>query len=649
MAAFASRWPSNATDDGAVTANGAARGDHGALALSVEHLDVSVPRMRPGPARILSDVSVSAREGEIVAVVGESGCGKSTLASAITGLLPPAVMRTAGRILLDGDDIAGLPEKELRKYRGRVVGYIPQDHIGAFNPVLTVERHLVEGPMTHLGLSRREARRRAAGLLEMVRLDEPTRILCSYPHQLSGGMRQRVMIAAAMSCGPKLLVADEPTTALDVTVQAEILKLLRDLCLSQGTGLVLISHDLSVVGGVADRVVVLYSGEVVEEGPTSLLLGTPSHPYTRALLRAVPDPGDPQARTKPLAAIAGRPPDIANRPAGCWFHPRCPYAMADDECSRTHPDLMKTGEDRAVRTFHPCPAGKDEAEAPGGTAASADPPRPADAALLAGAAARTALLQVENLTKSYGQRGAAGRGHRALDSVSLSVESGQTFGLIGESGSGKSTLAHCVLQLTKPYSGTVIFDGRPLEDISGGALRKLRQDLQPIFQDARNSLEPKMTVGAAVEEALHIHEGRRSANSRARALEALRQVGLGETIAQRYPKQCSGGELQRACIARALVLRPKLLICDEAVSSLDVSSRAQVLNLLRELQSAEEISLLFITHDFGAVTAMSDVVGVLNRGRLVECGAAAAVLRRPSHTYTKQLLGAVPRLLTTPT
>ena len=637
-----------------MTGNGAARGDYGTPALSVEHLDVSVLGMRPDPARILSDVSVSAHGGEIVAIVGESGCGKSTLASAITGLLPSAGMRTAGRILLDGDDIAGLPERELRKYRGRVVGYIPQDHIGAFNPVLTVERHLVEGPMTHLGLSRREARRRAAGLLEMVSLDAPTRILSSYPHQLSGGMRQRVMIAAAMSCGPKLLVADEPTTALDVTVQAEILKLLRDLCLSQGTGLVLISHDLSVVGGVADRVVVLYSGEVVEEGPTSLLLGAPSHPYTQALLRAVPDPGDPQARTKPLAAIAGRPPDIANRPAGCWFHPRCPYATANDECSRTHPDLRKTGERRAVRTFHPCPVGKGEAAAPGGTATSADLLRPTDAVLLAGAAVRTALLQVENLTKSYGQRGArsrgtADRGHMALDAVSLSVEPGQTFGLIGESGSGKSTLAHCVLQLAKPYGGTVIFDGRPLEDISGGALRKLRKNLQPIFQDARNSLESKMTVGAAVEEALHIHEGRRSANSRARALEALRQVGLGESIAQRYPKQCSGGELQRACIARALVLRPKLLICDEAVSSLDVSSRAQVLNLLRELQSAEGISLLFITHDFGAVTAMSDVVGVLNRGRLVECGAAAAVLHQPSHTYTKQLLEAVPRLLATPT
>lgn len=603
-----------------------------ALPLSVENLGVAVGGARD--VQILSDVWLSASPGEIVAVVGESGCGKSTLAAAIAGLLP-ATMRLSGRILLDGTDTTILAEKDLRRFRGRVVGFVPQDHIGAFNPVLTVERHLTEGPMTHLGISRREARRLAADLLVMVRLDATERILKSYPHQLSGGMRQRVMIAAAMACGPRLLVADEPTTALDVTVQAEILDLLRELCRTRGTAMILVSHDLSVVAGIADRVAVLYSGEVVEEGPTRLILGVPRHPYTEALLRSVPDPDDLGMRSRKLVTVPGRPPDIDNRPAGCWFHPRCPYASPDDDCARMHPELRSSG-GRSVRTFHPRP----DAQA---AAASAAQPLYAPTSRGDG----PALLEVTGLTKAYAARarlaGRAVQGHVALRDVSIRITPGQTFGLIGESGSGKSTLAHCVLQLARPYTGTIAFDGLPLDKLSGSELRRARCQFQAIFQDARNSLDPRLTIGAAVEEALHIHDSR-AKDPRSRVLDALGQVGLGAAIAQRYPRQCSGGELQRACIARALILRPKLLICDEAVSSLDVSTRAQVLNLLRDLQASAGIAILFITHDFGAVAAMSDVVGVLEGGNLVECTAATSLLRQPEHAYTRRLLNAVPRL-----
>jgi peptide/nickel transport system ATP-binding protein len=618
-----------------------------ALPLSVEGLSVTVAASRKTDGvQILSDVSLSVGPGEIVAVVGESGCGKSTLAAAISGLLPPATTRYDGRIVLDGHQTTGLPEKELRKLRGRVVGYVPQDHIGAFNPVLTVERHLTEGPVEHLGISRREARKLAADLLRMVRLDATERVLNSYPHQLSGGMRQRVMIAAAMACSPRLLVADEPTTALDVSVQAEILDLLRELCRSHNTAMVLISHDLSVVAGIADRVAVLYSGEVVEEGPTRLILTTPQHPYTEALLRSVPDPDDLGMRGRPLATIPGRPPDITARPQGCWFHPRCPYADQDDECARSHPPLV-TEYGRSIRTFHPRLSG-------GALSGDIAPSR---RYATAPAATASALLEVSGLSKTYRTTSrlasrfvrsetpdaSANGQHPALDDVSITIAAGQTFGLVGESGSGKSTLAHCVLQLARPYAGTILFDGKSLDDVSGVAMRQARRRFQVIFQDARNSLDPRLTVGAAVEEALRIHEGKAKDTAR-RTLEALGHVGLSAAFAQRYPQQCSGGELQRVCLARALILRPKLLICDEAVSSLDVSTRAQILNLLRELQSQDGIAILFITHDFGVVAAMSDVVGVLDRGRLVECGDAQTVLRQPEHDYTRKLLDAVPRI-----
>jgi peptide/nickel transport system ATP-binding protein len=598
--------------------------------LRAEHVGVSVRSANGARGEILRDLSLTIAAGEVLAIVGESGCGKSTLASAVAGLPPPGAEVT-GRIVIGDEDIVSTSERRRRQLRGRVVGFVPQDHIGAFNPVMTIERHLMEGPRAHLGLSRREARTRARDLLTLVELDPSDRVLKAHPHQLSGGMRQRVMIAAAMACGPSLIVADEPTTALDVTVQASILHLLAELCRTRSIGLMLISHDLSVVAQVADHVAVLYSGEVVESGRTDVLLHRPRHPYTEALLSAVPDPQDRTVRRRRLTTIPGRPPDIHARPDGCWFAPRCPYATEGDRCLTEHPTLTELAPGHWASTFHPREPGtslgtrRDDEEHYGHTTRGSEP-----------------ILRVSGLTKRYGGR--HNSGPPALQEVSIELFPGQTLGLIGGSGSGKSTLAQCVLQLNGEYTGTITFDGRGLEALDRRAMRGLRRELQVIFQDARNSLDPRLTIRNAIAEALQIHEGRTPDRLRQRVEQALAHVGLPDTIADRYPRQCSGGELQRVCIARALILKPRLLICDEAVSSLDVSTRAQILNLLRDLQEENGISLLFITHDFGPVAAMSDVIGVLHDGRLVECGPAGEVLRAPTDDYTRELIAAVPRL-----
>ncbi len=599
--------------------------------LEAEGVTVSTARGE----QILREVSLTVDAEQVLAVVGESGCGKSTFAAAATGLLP-AGLRVDGRITVAGENLVGTSERRLRMLRGSVVGFVPQDHIAAFNPVLTIERHLTEGPRTHLGLSRAAARRHALELLELVDLDPTEQLLKSHPHQLSGGMRQRVMIAAAMACGPQLIVADEPTTALDVTVQASIMRLLAELCQTQRIGLILISHDLSVVAQVADRVAVLYAGEVVEYGHTASMLHDPRHPYTEALLSAVPDPEDPTIRSRRLRTIRGRPPDIGDRPAGCWFYPRCPYAgdTSDDPCASEHPALLEVEPDRLVRTFHPRTAG---------AATSARPRGEPDDGFRRTDPDQKAVLRVIGVTKRYGRRSDS---KPALEDVSIEILPGQTFGLIGGSGSGKSTLAQCILQLNGSYDGRIEFQGKALETLSRSEMRNLRPELQVIFQDARNSLDSRLTVRASIAEAVQIHEGRAPRDLSARVSDAFAAVGLPETIGNRYPRQCSGGELQRACIARALILKPRLLICDEAVSSLDVSTRAQILNLLRRLQQDEGISMLFITHDFGPVAAMSDTIGVLNLGRLVECGVADQVLRAPTDAYTRELISSVPQLVT---
>lgn len=612
-------------------------------AVEVENLTTR-HRTRAGDVEILSDVSFGVDPGAILGIVGESGCGKSTLALALAGLLPPRSATLRGSILLDGTEVVGLPERELRRLRGRSVGFVPQDPMGALNPTVTVGVQLMEAPRAHLGLDGPAATMLALEHLEMVRLPASQALLKSYPHQLSGGMRQRVMIAIALSCRPALVVADEPTTALDVTVQAEVLQLFRELCRASGSALIIISHDLSVVADIADEIAVLYAGEIIERSATQGVTVAPAHPYTRELLNAVPDLTDPQCRWLPLASIPGKPPAVAERPTGCRFAPRCRQADTD-ECHTVHSDLREVRPGHWARTLHPLaaptavPARTSSRDRPAGREAP-DPTR-FDPAMVNPQMSDDIMVSVGRVSKTFGH----GPGSlTAVDDVTLQIRAGQTYGLVGESGSGKSTLAHCVMQLARPYQGDIVVDGVSMDSLSKRELRAMRRRLQIIFQDARNSMDTRKTIGTSLVEPLHIHGMTKRAEMRDQVLDRIEAVGLNPAILQRFPSQCSGGELQRACIARALLLRPKMLICDEAVTSLDVSSRAQVVNLLRELQVNENLTMLFISHDFATITAMSDVVGVMRGGRLIEQGDAQQVLKHPAHAYTKQLLAAVPRL-----
>lgn len=593
-------------------------------------------RTRAGDIGILTDVSFEVDQGAILGIVGESGCGKSTLALALAGLLPPRVATLSGSILMDGTEVVGLPERQLRQLRGSRVGFVPQDPMGALNPTVTVGAQLMEAPIEHLGLDRRAATALALEHLEMVRLPSSPSLLKAYPHQLSGGMRQRVMIAIAMSCRPALVVADEPTTALDVTVQAEVLQLFRELCKASGSALIIISHDLSVVADIADEIAVLYAGEIIERAATDAVTSSPAHPYTRELLNAVPDLTDPECRWLPLASIPGKPPAVTERPAGCRFAPRCNLSDTD-ECHLKHSELREVRPNHWARTLHALAAPTSAALS---RSMRATPTSPRD---YPPASDDDVMMSVTGVSKTFGH----GDGSlRAVADVTFQVRAGQTYGLVGESGSGKSTLAHCVMQLTRPYQGDIVLDGVSMDSLTKRELRAMRRRLQIIFQDARNSMDPRKTIGTSLVEPLHIHGTTKRAQIRAQVLDRIEAVGLNPAILRRYPSQCSGGELQRACIARALLLRPKMLICDEAVTSLDVSSRAQVVNLLRELQVSENLTMLFISHDFATITAMSDIVGVMRAGQLIEQGDAQQVLKRPVHSYTKQLLAAVPHLHT---
>ncbi len=597
-------------------------------------------RSKRGEVEILTDVSLHIERGRVLGVVGESGCGKSTLALALAGLLSSRTAKLSGSILLDGVELVGLPERQLRKLRGSRVGFVPQDPMEALNPTVTVGTQLMEAPIEHLGMNKHDAKALAIELLEMVRLPGAESLLKAYPHHLSGGMRQRVMIAIAMSCRPSLVVADEPTTALDVTVQAEVLRLFRELCEASGSALIVMSHDLSVVAGIADEIAVLYAGEVIEWAGTEAVIDLPAHPYTHALLNAVPDLDDPNCRERALEAIPGKPPAVDQRPPGCRFAPRCSAAGTDD-CAELHTELRPVRQGHLVRTLHPLTA-DSRAMAFTGLRTSVRLPAQQDGDAPSLGKRPGPMLVVEGLTKTYERR--RHESFQAVANASLEIHPGQTYGLVGESGSGKSTLAHCVTQLARPYDGRITFEGVAIDGLGGQALRSMRRRLQIIFQDARNSMDPRMTIGAAIAEPLRIHGGVCRDEAKERVLARLEDVGLSQEMLERYPRQCSGGELQRVCIARALILRPGLLVCDEAVTSLDVSSRAQVINLLRELQARENLAMLFISHDFATIKAVSDVVGVMHRGELIEQGTAEQVLTDPLHDCTKELLAAVPRL-----
>ena len=526
--------------------------------LRIENLTVDLP---PGADRphALVDLSLSVKPGEIVCVVGESGSGKSLTAGTILGLLPQGVHASAGRVLWEGQDLLKLAPEALRRLRGQRIGMIFQEPMTALNPLRTIGDQIGEVFRTHTRLSRADIRRRTLELLDSVRLPDPAHALDGYPHELSGGQRQRAMIAMALALEPALLIADEPTTALDVTTQAQILHLIHDLQRRKGTAVLFITHDFGVVAEIADRVAVMQRGELVESGPADQVLEHPRHPYTRALIAAVP----------PLA---------------------------------------------------PAPARADlDAEAP-------------------------AILTTHDLSKTYRKRGWFGRQGRvthAVDGVTLTLRRGGTLGVVGESGSGKSTLARTLLGLLPPDGGDITLAGEPLSFKGGHARRAHARRVQMVFQDPYGSLNPRQRVGEIVAQGPIVH-GTPRREALARAQELFELVGLSPDAVRRFPHEFSGGQRQRVGLARALAMRPQVLIADEPVSALDVSVQAQVLALLARLREQLGLSIVFITHDLRVAAQVCDHIAVMKSGRVVEEGVCAEVFNNPVHPYTQALLSAVP-------
>jgi peptide/nickel transport system ATP-binding protein len=560
--------------------------------LDIEDLRIEFASRRRTQVAV-QGVSLRLEKGEILGVVGESGAGKSTIGNAVIGLLEPPGRMADGQVRLHGERIDNLPESARRRVRGRRIGMIFQDPLTSLDPLQTVETQLVETMQVHLSLGAAAARERAVDLLRQVGIDQPEIRVAQYPHQFSGGMRQRVVIALALCCEPEVIVADEPTTALDVSIQAQILDLLRRLCKEKQVGMILITHDMGVIADVTDRVAVLYRGQLVEEGPTAKILGDPDHPYTRSLIAAVPRP-DVKLHRFPLvtyiedARAPTRPLDI-----------------------RTH--WLGQERDFGERGVHP-------------------------------------LVETRGLGMRFMLKSAfLARNRRTLDAVrnvSLSIPEGEVFGLVGESGSGKSTVARLIAGLYTPTAGSVHFAGAELTALRGEkALNPFRRQIQMIFQDPYSSLNPRMRVLDAVAEPIRFHRLATDETQTRRIVhDLLDVVGLDTDAALRFPHEFSGGQRQRICIARALATRPRFLICDEPTSALDVSIQAQILNLLKDLQEKLGLTMLFISHDLPVIRQMCDRVGVMRHGELLEVADTETLFETPRHSYTRQLLELMPRL-----
>ncbi len=576
-------------------------------------------------------IDFTVRAGETLALLGESGCGKSATALSLLRLLPPTGRILGGEVNFSGSELLQLPETEMRAVRGGGMAMIFQEPATSLNPVLTVGRQIGEVLERHLALSGEAVRRRALELLDAVGIADAPRRLNEFPFQLSGGMKQRVMIAVALAGKPKLLIADEPTTALDVTIQAQILDLLRRLQAEHGMGMLLITHDLGVVAQMAHRVGVMYAGEIVEEAPRDIFFASPRHPYTQKLFAALPDLTRRGGR---LETIAGQVPALSAMPSGCRFAERCPYAWP--RCRDEAPAWYDAGSGQRVRCHLLAEPGRAVALAPDLAAAA-----------LARPAADVALLAVQDLRVHFPiRRGVLQRtvGHvKAVDGVSLELMRGRTLALVGESGCGKTTVGKAILQLIKPTGGKAQLEGRELSVLSRRELRPLRRRMQMIFQDPFASLNPRLAVGEIIGEGMSALGVEAQHAQRSAAIAALlQQVGLAPTSVDRYPHEFSGGQRQRIAIARALAVQPELIVCDEPTSALDVSVQAQILNLLKALQDDLGLAYLFITHNFAVVEYLAHEVAVMYLGRIVERGTVDEVLRSPRHPYTQALLSAVP-------
>jgi peptide/nickel transport system ATP-binding protein len=580
----------------------------------------------PHLVRAVDGIDLVIEEGQTLGLVGESGSGKSVTSLSIMRLLPEANSRIeAGRIAFLGRDLVKLPDRQMRSVRGAQIGMIFQEPGTSLNPVFRVGRQVTEAIRIHQNVSQQTARNRALKLFEEVGIPDPLRRLDSYPHEMSGGQKQRVMIAMALSCNPRLLIADEPTTALDVTIQAQILDLLRRLRDERGMSILFISHDLGVIGEIADRVAVMYRGKIVENAPVAELFQNPRHPYTNGLLACRPKLGSNRRRLRTVSDYM----EVQTAADGAIrIVERTPSESAETEPSAESEPLL-----------HPRAVLEQADRAPAESAGA-----PAPRYVLPGT---RPLLEVVDLKVYFPIRSGLFRsttGHvKAVDGISFDVYRGQTLGLVGESGCGKTTTGRAILRLIEPTAGAVRFDGVALSELKGGPLRQLRRRIQIIFQDPYSSLNPRMTVEAMLTEPLRAHRLVKSRRERLdKAVALLENVGLEAFHLRRYPHEFSGGQRQRLGIARGLAAQPEFIICDESVSALDVSVQAQVLNLLKDLQREHHLTYIFISHDLSVVKFMSDMMAVMNEGRIVEFGPSDDVYARPRDEYTRRLIAAIP-------
>ena len=607
-----------------------------ATLLEVRHLATHFDTDQ-GRVRAVNGISYTLKRGESMAIVGESGSGKSVGALSILRLIPSPPGRIAGgEVLFDGRDLLKLSEREMRKIRGREIAMVFQDPMTSLNPVLSIGTQLTEAVRKHRPVTRAEARERAADMLRLVGIPDGESRLADFPHQFSGGQRQRVGIAMALITDPPLLIADEPTTALDVTIQAQITELVAELQQRMGMAIIWITHDLGVVAGLVEKVAVMYAGQIVEIGPVRDLFVNTAHPYTLGLLESIPTLEGQEER---LIPIKGSPPSPNDEIVGCPFAPRCRFVV--ERCRTENPSLVEIGPEHATACWQ-WDAVSDEVQN------RVQPPdlnekhqKPVQKEIPA-----ETILEVRNLQKHFPQEGGLfRRGRRvvkAVDGVTFSVYKGETLGLVGESGCGKSTTGETILRLTDETAGEVIFNGEDLTRLNGEALRLARRNIQMIFQDPYASLNPRKTVGEIISEGLTIHQIGTPETRAERVAELMGLVGLNPMLASRYPHQFSGGQRQRIGIARALATNPSFIVADEPISALDVSIQAQVVNLLEDLKEELGLTYLFIAHDLSMVRYISDRVAVMYLGRIVEMGTQNDVFERPLHPYTQALRSAVP-------
>ena len=601
-----------------------------------------------GVVRAIEGLSLEIGRGETFALLGESGCGKSMTALSVMQLLPDAGQVVAGAIELDGEDLLRKAEVTMRDIRGRRIAMIFQEPMLSLNPVMTVGAQIAETLARHIGLAGAALDARVVELLDAVGIPDPARRRTAYPFQLSGGMKQRVMIAIALACDPELLIADEPTTALDVTIQAQILDLLRELQKKTGMSVLLITHDLAVVSEMAQRVAVMYAGEIIETAPREQFFTSPAHPYSRKLFDSLPAN---HRRGETLAVIRGSVPALTDDFTGCRFADRCDHAW--DLCRAVAPPWYDVGNGQGTRC-HLFASGEQGGErekrreeetiksVASGAMREAGLPLTPHSSLLT-----DPLLRVDDLKVHFPiRKGVLQRvsGHvKAVDGVSLAIAPGRTLGLVGESGCGKTTVGKSILRLIEPTAGRVLFAGENIARLTRAEMRVKRNQMQIIFQDPYASLNPRMRVAEIIEEGMRALGVGAGAADRARRIDALlAEVGLAPEMKQRYPHEFSGGQRQRIAIARALSVEPRLIICDEPTSALDVSVQAQILNLLKSLQDKMGIAYLFITHNISVVEFLAHEVAVMYLGRIVETGSVDEVLHSPRHPYTHALLSAVP-------